>query len=145
MNTGCILGNGGRARRRLTVAVLLFGAAVLAAFFVKREVDDFIGVLSGDTAIETAFDYLSTWREPRTLGEAAQTVGLLRFTLDTNKFRYLNRAAAARNLEPQRLQAISNMVAGLESFSSRRFGTNLQAWDRWLKEQGVEPHTNRSP
>lgn len=77
-------------------------------------------------------------RPPETVSHAARFIEMLPDFLDP-KYQYVfTSPQVTERVEAARILAVSNMVAGLEAYSGMSYGTNIQAWQDWLKAQPSE-------
>jgi len=92
-----------------------------------------------ELAIELEVDLrsLGALRPDGTLHRAARLYDALCICIATSQDDFSSRDLNAR-VTAARSRAISNLVASLETYSGKQYGTNLQAWQDWLSGQSPQ-------
>jgi hypothetical protein len=121
--------------RLLTVSVIvLLTAAVVGAIGVKvyqtRKIEAKSALLE-----EANFLDLASLSPGGDSQRAARIVKLLSGCLDPRVGYTYTRPALRDRVAEARALAISNLVTWLQEFSGEDYGTNIQAWSVWLKQQ----------
>lgn len=78
--------------------------------------------------------YISN-RPPETVSHATRFVEGLTLFLNPKYHHVFTSDQLTRRVEATRSLAVSNLVAGLETYSGKSYGTNIQAWREWLETQ----------
>jgi len=115
----------------LTVCVLVGVIAIIAQRIRKAR------ALEAENALmlEENYRVCISYPPPETVSHATQFIEMLTLFLDPKYHHVFISDQLTRRLEATRGLAVSNLVAGLETYSGKSYGTNIQAWQDWLDAQ----------
>jgi hypothetical protein len=115
----------------LTVCVLVGVIAIIAQRIRKAR------SIETEMALMLEEDYRGwvSFGPPETVSHATRFVEGLTDLLNPKHYFVFKNPELTYRVEAARILAVSNMVAGLETYSGKSYGTNIQAWQDWLDAQ----------
>ena len=122
----------------LVVAIAIIGQRIRKARSLEAEIA---------LSLEEEYRTLTSFRLPESMSLATQTglIDVLATCLDP-KYRHVFKSPQLTyRVEAARILAVSNIVARLEAYSGMSYGTNIQAWQDWLKAQPPEGNRQEKP
>ena len=118
----------------LIVCVVLFSVAMIGMRLRKaRSIETEVAL-----TIEADYRAFSSTQPPETLSSASRIVDILSMCLGPNSQTIYSSPELNKKVAVARGLAISNLVTGLETFSGMNYGTNIQAWENWLKTKSTD-------
>ena len=115
----------------LTVCVLVVVTAMIAQRVRKARAFETEMALM----LEENYRVCISYRPPETVSHATRFVEGLTLFLNPKYHHVFTSDQLTRRVEATRSLPVSNLVAGLESYSGKNYGTNMHAWQEWLEAQ----------
>ena len=114
-------------------AIIVVTVKSVAWFRKARSVETEVAL-----AEEANYRNLNPVQWPGTVNNTTQVVELLTKCLDPRSHMVFSSPGLNSKVEAARGLAVSNLVKWLETNSGKTYGTNVKAWEDWLKAQPPE-------